>query len=156
MQAFADESFNDRHRPTIGVDLKIVMENIDGKIAKLQLWDTAGQERFKTVIAPYYRGASGIMVVYDVTNEQSFENVQNYMTVIDQYAQSNISKILIGNRCDLSDDRQVSRKRGQAKADEYGMAFMETSAKTNMNIRESFIALAKDILDKRPKDILDK
>ena len=147
LQALAEEDFQANYVTTIGIDFKIVMENIDGKIVKMQVWDTAaGNQRFESFTKTCCRSANGILVVYDVTNARSFENVQHYMTVIDQYDQHYVGKILIGNRCDLNDDRKVSTERGQAKADEYGMAFSETSAKTNTNIRESFIALAKDIL----------
>lgn len=114
---------------------------------KLQIWDTAGQERFRTITTAYYRGAMGIILVYDVSDEVSFQNVNNWMRQIDQNAAENVNRILIGNKCDVSDaDRVVTAEMGSALADQYGISFFETSAKKNINVEAAFLKIAEDIV----------
>lgn len=93
--------FTDNFMPTIGVDFKIKTIEVDGKTIKLQIWDTAGQERFKTITSSYYKGAHGIIVVYDITDRESFSAIQNWMGEVEKHASDNISRILVGNKCDL-------------------------------------------------------
>eukprot|EP01083_Nonionella_stella_P268952 909526_1 len=145
---FCDESFTQSFITTIGIDFKIKSMDIDGQRVKLQIWDTAGQERFRTITTAYYRGAMGILLVYDTTDEQSFLNIRNWMRNIEQHASNSIQLLLVGNKCDLSDTRLISTERGQALADEYGIKFFEASAKNDTNVKESFIQIAKDILAK--------
>jgi len=119
---------------------------IDGKRVKLQIWDTAGQERFRTITTAYYRGAMGILLVYDVSDEKSFENVRGWMRNIEQHASSSVNKILIGNKCDVSEEkRAITKARGQALADEFGIPFFETSAKASVNVEDAFMKIAGDI-----------
>ncbi|XP_039074854.1 ras-related protein Rab-13 isoform X1 [Hyaena hyaena] len=113
---FAEDNFNSTYISTIGIDFKIRTVDIDGKKIKLQVWDTAGQERFKTITTAYYRGAMGIILVYDITDEKSFENIQNWMKSIKELAR------------------------------EHGIRFFETSAKSSTNVDEAFSSLARDIL----------
>lgn len=121
---------------------------IEGQKVKLQIWDTAGQERFRTITTAYYRGAMGILLVYDVTDEGSFLNIRNWMRNIQQHASDSIECILIGNKCDLTQDKVISTERGQELASEYNMKFFEASAKTDTNVQEAFIGIASDILKK--------
>jgi Ras-related protein Rab-8A len=86
---------------------------LDGKKIKLQIWDTAGQERFRTITTAYYRGAMGIMLVYDITNEKSFENIKNWIRNIEEHASYDVEKMILGNKCDITDRRQVSREKGE-------------------------------------------
>lgn len=86
---------------------------MEGKKIKLQIWDTAGQERFRTITTAYYRGAMGIMLVYDVTNEKSFENIKNWVRNIEEHAASDVEKMILGNKCDIEDKRQVTKDRGE-------------------------------------------
>ncbi|KAK4392220.1 Ras-related protein RABE1c [Sesamum angolense] len=133
--------------PPLGrIDFKIRTIELDGKRIKLQIWDTAGQERFRTITTAYYRGAMGILLVYDVTDESSFNNIRNWIRNIEQHASDNVNKILVGNKADMDESkRAVPTSKGQALADEYGIKFFETSAKTNMNVEEVFFSIARDI-----------
>ncbi|KAK3007402.1 hypothetical protein RJ639_017170 [Escallonia herrerae] len=134
---FSDGSFTTSFITTIGIDFKIRTIELDGKRIKLQIWDTAGQERFRTITTAYYRGAMGILLVYDVTDESSFNK---------QHASDNVNKILVGNKADMDESkRAVPTSKGQALADEYGIKFFETSAKTNLNVEQVFFSIARDI-----------
>jgi len=142
---FSDDSFTPSFITTIGIDFKIRTIELDGKRIKLQIWDTAGQERFRTITTAYYRGAMGILLVYDVTDERSFNNIRNWFSNIEQHASEGVNKILIGNKCDWVEKKTISKEQGQALADEFGIRFLETSAKANINVEEAFFTLARDI-----------
>ena len=113
----------------------------------MQIWDTAGQERFRTITKTYYKGAHGIILTYDVTDENSFKNIRNWIKQIETNAQTNVCKVLVGNKCDKP-DRKVTYEEGKKLADDYGMSFFETSAKSNTNVNETFMSLTSQILDK--------
>jgi len=142
---FSEDSFTPSFITTIGIDFKIRTVEIDGKKIKLQIWDTAGQERFRTITTAYYRGAMGILLVYDVTDEKSFLSIRNWISNIEQFAQEGVNKILVGNKSDMSSKRVIDFATGKALADEYGIRFLETSAKNSTNVDEAFISLARDI-----------
>jgi Ras-related protein Rab-8A len=142
---FTDDSFTANHLTTIGIDFKIKIINLENKLIKLQIWDTAGQERFRTITKTYYKGAHGIILTYDVTDETSFKNIKNWIKQIEQNAQNTVCKVLVGNKCDKP-DRKVSEEQGKTLAQEYGMQFFETSAKSNQNVNETFTFLTKEIL----------
>lgn len=148
---FAEDQYNATFISTIGIDFKIRTIELEGKKIKLQIWDTAGQERFRTITTAYYRGAMGILLVYDITNEKSFDSIRNWIRNIEEHASADVERMLVGNKCDMNDKRQVSKERGEKLAIEYGMKFMETSAKLNINIENAFITLAKDIKAKMEK-----
>jgi small GTP-binding protein len=143
---FTDDSFTANHLTTIGIDFKIKIINLDDKQIKLQIWDTAGQERFRTITKTYYKGAHGIILTYDVTDENSFKNIRNWVKQIEQNAQSNVCKVLVGNKCDR-EDRKISYEEGAKLASEFKMQFFETSAKSNYNVNETFTYLTKEILN---------
>ncbi|XP_072774575.1 ras-related protein Rab-13 isoform X5 [Taeniopygia guttata] len=107
---FAEDNFSSTYISTIGIDFKIRTVDIDGKKIKLQVWDTAGQERFKTITTAYYRGAVGIVLVYDITDEKSFENIQNWMKSIKENASAGVERLLLGNKCDMEGRRKVQRE----------------------------------------------
>ncbi|KAM1029197.1 hypothetical protein ACFX2A_042739 [Malus domestica] len=142
---FADDSYLDSYISTIGVDFKIRTVDQDGKTIKLQIWDTAGQERFRTITSSYYRGAHGIIIVYDVTDQESFNNVKQWLNEIDRYASENVNKLLVGNKADLTANKVVSYETAKAFADEIGIPFMETSAKNATNVEQAFMAMAAEI-----------
>ncbi|RVE71800.1 hypothetical protein OJAV_G00055670 [Oryzias javanicus] len=143
---FSEDSFNTTFISTIGIDFKIRTIELDGKRVKLQIWDTAGQERFRTITTAYYRGAMGIMLVYDICNEKSFDNIKNWIRNIEEHASSDVEKMILGNKCDMTDRRQVSKDRGEKLAIDYRVKFLETSAKSSLNVEEAFYTMARDIL----------
>ncbi|CAN7066954.1 unnamed protein product [Brassica oleracea var. botrytis] len=140
-----DDSYVESYISTIGVDFKIRTVEQDGKTIKLQIWDTAGQERFRTITSSYYRGAHGIIIVYDVTDQESFNNVKQWLSEIDRYASDNVNKLLVGNKCDLAENRAVPYETAKAFADEIGIPFMETSAKDATNVEQAFMAMSASI-----------
>lgn len=138
------------------IDFKIKKILLDNKWVKLQIWDTAGQERFRTITSAYYRGAMGILLVYDVTDEASFNNIRNWMRNIEQHASDNVNKILVGNKSDIAEEkRAVPYSKGQALADEYKIQFFETSAKDNINVEEVFMSIAKDVMQRLQQEPAD-
>ena len=145
---FTDDVF-EVQSPTIGVDFKLKYLNARGKRLKLTVWDTAGQERFRTLTSSYYRGAQGIVFVYDITKRESFENVSEiWAKEVDLYATvEDCVKIVIGNKIDKEKAREVSRKEGEAFAEDNGCLFLETSAKSRRNVKEAFDELVSRVLD---------
>jgi len=142
---FADDTYTESYISTIGVDFKIRTIELDGKTIKLQIWDTAGQERFRTITSSYYRGAHGIIVVYDVTDQESFNNVKQWLQEIDRYACENVNKLLVGNKCDLTNKKVVDYTSAKEYADQLGIPFLETSAKNATNVEQAFMTMAAEI-----------
>ncbi len=134
---------------SIGVDFKLKNIEIEGKRIKLQVWDTAGQERFRTITTSYYKGAQAIVVVYDITDKESFEHVKNWMADVDKFAKEGVLRILVGNKCDLEHQRVVTKENGKDLADKYGIQFMETSAKETINVDLLFENAAKSFLSRQ-------
>ncbi|KAH7730738.1 RAB-1 protein [Aphelenchoides avenae] len=145
---FADDTYTESYISTIGVDFKIRTIELEGKTIKLQIWDTAGQERFRTITSSYYRGAHGIIVVYDITDQDTFNNVKQWLQEIDRYACENVNKLLVGNKCDLTSKRAVETNVAKDYADQLGIPFLETSAKSSTNVeqtRDTAIALVQKL-----------
>ncbi|XP_068199076.1 ras-related protein Rab-15 isoform X1 [Antennarius striatus] len=136
-----------------GVDFKMKTLLIDGVKVRIQIWDTAGQERYQTITKQYYRRAQGIFLVYDITSERSFQHIMKWASDVDEYAPEKVQKILVGNKSDEVDKRQVAREQGIKLAKAYGMDFFETSAFTNHNITETFRRLAEQVLAANRKDL---
>ena len=134
---------------SIGVDFKLKNIEIDNKKIKLQIWDTAGQERFRTITTSYYKGAHAILIVFDITDRESFEHVRNWMADIDKFAKEGVLRILVGNKCDLENSRQVRKEEGNEIANKYGIKYIETSAKETTNIEDLFISTAKNLVSKQ-------
>jgi Ras-related protein Rab-18 len=145
---FTDDSFDEHIQSTIGVDFKVKHLEVDGKRVKLTIWDTAGQERFRTLTSSYYRGAHGVVLVYDVTRIDSFESLENWLKEVQMYSPGNgesVVKLLVGNKCDL--DRKVGKEQADAWARSQGMLFLEASAKTRLGIRQVFMEVVKKMLE---------
>lgn len=142
---FADNTFSGNYITTIGVDFKIRTVDIEGERVKLQIWDTAGQERFRTITSTYYRGTHGVIVVYDVTNGDSFANVKRWLHEIEQNCDV-VNRILVGNKNDAPDKKVVLTEDAQRFADQMGIQLFETSAKENINVEEMFLAVTRQVL----------
>jgi len=151
---YADDSFTSAFVSTVGIDFKVKTVFRQDKRVKLQIWDTAGQERYRTITTAYYRGAMGFILMYDVTNEESFTAVQDWVTQIKTYSWDNAQVVLVGNKCDLEDERVVSTDRGRQLADQLGLEFFETSAKENINVKAVFERLV-DIICEKMSESLD-
>lgn len=134
---------------TVGVDFHAKLVQVDGKPIKLQLWDTAGQDRFRAIVKAYYRNAVGGLLVYDITNRESFLHLNEWLEDAKLHAEPhNPVFILVGNKSDQAKKREVSTEDGQQYADEHDMEFIETSAKTGRHVEEAFQRLAKRIYKK--------
>ncbi|KAH7638600.1 RAS oncogene family member Rab1 isoform X1 [Dermatophagoides farinae] len=142
---FADDTYTESYISTIGVDFKIRTIELDGKTIKLQIWDTAGQERFRTITSSYYRGAHGIIVVYDVTDMETFQNVKQWLQEIERYACDNVNKLLVGNKADVIAKKVVDYTTAKEFADNLGIPFIETSAKQATNVEQAFLMMASEI-----------
>ena len=148
LQRFSDDTFAATFINTIGVDFRIKTIDIRGDRIKLQIWDTAGQERFHSITRSYYRGAAGILLVYDITDAKSFDQVDKWLSRIQEHAKEGVEKMILGNKCDMEKDRVISKDRGEALARANNTRFLEVSAKSNVNIDRAFQELSVAILDK--------
>ena len=146
IQRYVKNNFNLSYITTVGIDFQLKQIKMNNKSIKLQIWDTAGQERFKNITKSYFHSSDGFIVGYDITSRLSFTNVSTWLKEINENAPEEIQKILIGNKCDLN-EREVTTEEGQKLAEENGMKFFETSAKNDINVKETFEAITKDILD---------
>ena len=151
LKRYTDNTFQDAYLSTIGFDFKFKYVTLDnGKTVKVQLWDTAGEERFRTIAKSYYKGAHGIILIYDVTNRKSFDNIRKWLNQIKDEASSKISIILVANKIDCEDEfRQVLKEEGKALASKNNLTIFEASAKENINVEESF----KYIIEETNKNI---
>ncbi|XP_070185262.1 ras-related protein Rab-37-like isoform X2 [Littorina saxatilis] len=136
---------------TVGIDFRNKVVEVDGAKVKLQIWDTAGQERFRSITHAYYRDAHALLLLYDVTNKASFDNIRAWLAEINEYAQEDVVIMLLGNKCDSAAERVIRKEDGERLAREYGVAFMETSAKTGVNVDLAFMAVARDLKMKKTR-----
>ena len=143
---YFENKFNESILSTIGIDFKTKYIKVRDASVKVLIWDTAGQERFKNITASYYRGGNGVLVVYDITDRDSFENLNSWLIEIEKNANKNVYKLLIGNKCDLEDKRKVTYQEGKEFASSNGMQFIETSAKTDTKVKDAFEMLTQEII----------
>jgi len=146
---FSDEQWlpEDEASATIGVDFRVHKMEVKGKKVKLSIWDTAGQERFRTITSSYYRGAQGVILVYDVSNRETFEALPRWYSELETYVSESVVKIVVGNKVDKEFSRQVATSEGEAFARRMNSLFIETSAKTAVGVSEAFKEVAEKILD---------
>jgi len=145
---FVDDNFTDSYIRTIGIDFKIKTINMDTKIIKLQIWDTAPPDRFRTTSTSYYRGANGIIIVYDVTNQESFDDVRKWVYESDGHASDSVCKLLLGNKSDMINERVVKYETAKALADELNIPFLETSSKNSTNVEQAFLMITTAVKKK--------
>jgi small GTP-binding protein len=146
---FTENTFIENYMNTIGFDYKSETLQVDSKTVKLQIWDTAGQDRYKCVTKNFYQKAQGIVLMYDITSEESFFYIKKLLKSIKEVSADRIAVILIGNKIDLEADRRVSFNEGKALAEENDLLFLETSAKSNVNVKETFTMLTRFVLTKK-------
>ena len=154
---FADDTFTENYYSTIGVDFRFKCVDIGERKCKLQIWDTAGQERFKTVTSAYYRGADGIIIVFDQTDKESFNNIQHWIEDISRYSTEEPAKIIIANKDDMPEDRKIVKNEDINELEKNtGLEVIKTSAKTGENVEYAFKKLAQQLILERNNRILTK
>mmetsp|Transcript_65723 Transcript_65723/g.80436 ORF Transcript_65723/g.80436 Transcript_65723/m.80436 type:complete len:208 (+) Transcript_65723:92-715(+) len=149
LKRFANRDFTGDYISTIGVDFEIKTLEIDGKTVKLQIWDTAGQERFQNITTSYYRGAHCIILVYDITQLETFEHVHKWHRQIQEHSNSNVQILLVGNKSDLGDNRQVPYEDAEEMANQLGVSVFETSAKDATNVDQAFYHIANQAIQNK-------
>ena len=148
LSKYIKDEFNLNTKSTVGVEFGTKILKIEDKIIKAQIWDTAGQERYKSITSTYYKGAKGAFIVYDITNRLTFESVDKWIQDLNLNSDKNITLLLIGNKKDLTDKREVTTEEGEEKAKSFGLAFLETSALTGENIDKVFDYILKEVFTK--------
>ena len=145
LSKYLTDEFDPESKATVGVEFGTKNFKIENNIVKVQIWDTAGQERYRSITNAYYKGAKGSLLVYDITNKKSFENLERWISDLKTNGDDKISIILLGNKSDLEDKRVISTEEGKNKAEFYNFAFMETSALNGSNIEKAFNELIMDV-----------
>ncbi|KAI4356315.1 hypothetical protein L6164_000347 [Bauhinia variegata] len=145
LSRFARNEFDANTKATIGVEFQTQVVEIDGKEVKAQIWDTAGQERFRAVTSAYYRGAVGALVVYDISRRSTFESIKRWLEELSTSCDTAVARMLVGNKCDLENIREVSTEEGKSFAEEEGLFFMETSALDATNVQTAFEIVIREI-----------
>ena len=151
---YLKNQFNEDYKTTIGVEFHSKITKVEGHVVKAQIWDTCGQERFKSITDSYYKGAKGAFVVYDITRKNTFESVDSWISALRSAADKNLNIIIIGNKSDLEDQRQVETEQGEEKAQNNEAAFMETSAYSGDNIVKAFDNMITDVYNKCKSEML--
>ena len=154
MSKYIKNEFHEDSKATVGVEFGSKQFTVEGHTIQAQIWDTAGQERYKAITSAYYKGARGAFIVYDITRKQSFESVEKWVNDVTAVADKNITIILIGNKSDLEDQRQVTKEQGQDKANKLEIAFMETSAFSGENLEKAFNMMINEVYKKCHEELL--
>ncbi|BAU02703.1 hypothetical protein LR48_Vigan10g034600 [Vigna angularis] len=144
---FAKDEFRLDSKPTIGVEFAYRNIKVIDKLIKTQIWDTAGQERFRAITSSYYRGALGAMLVYDITKRATFVNVRKWLHELREFGGDDMVVVLVGNKSDLAQSREVEKEEGKGYAETERLCFMETSALQNQNVEEAFLEMITKIHD---------
>ncbi|KAB2039597.1 hypothetical protein ES319_D02G021100v1 [Gossypium barbadense] len=154
LSRFARNEFNVHSKETIGVEFQTQSVEIDGKEVKAQIWDTAGQERFRAVTSAYYRGAFGALLVYDISRRATFDNVARWLDELNSHSDTTVAKMLVGNKCDLENTREVSLDEGKSLAESEGLFFIETSALDSTNVWTAFEIVIREIYNNVSRKVL--
>jgi len=152
---FLDKTFKEEHMVTVGVDFGSKIVDHCGTRYKLLMWDTAGQETFNSVARSYYKNAVGVLLVYDVSNKKSYENIEKWLQEIEEFSNGQVSVIVVGNKTDLEEKRKISYETAEKMAKGRGMEYIETSAKQSKNIDEAFLKLTSFVHEKISKGAIE-
>ncbi|XP_059295967.1 ras-related protein RABA5b-like [Lycium ferocissimum] len=155
LSRFARDEFDHNSKATIGVEFQTQVVEIDGKEIKAQVWDTAGQERFRAVTSAYYRGAVGALIVYDISRKITFENIKRWLDELNTHCDTTVASMLVGNKCDLENIRDVSIEEGKNLAEEEGLFFIETSALDSTNVKTAFEIVIREIYKNVSRKVLN-
>ncbi|KAF7150570.1 hypothetical protein RHSIM_Rhsim02G0070000 [Rhododendron simsii] len=155
LSRYARNEFNLHSKATIGVEFQTQSMEIDGKEVKAQIWDTAGQERFRAVTSAYYRGAVGALIVYDISRRTTFESVERWLEELKTHSDTTVARMLVGNKCDLENIRDISVDEGKSLAEAEGLFFMETSALDSTNVQKAFEIVIKEIYNNVSRKVLN-
>ncbi|KAK4492172.1 hypothetical protein RD792_002970 [Penstemon davidsonii] len=155
LSRFARDEFDHNSKATIGVEFQTQVVEVDGKEVKAQVWDTAGQERFRAVTSAYYRGAVGALIVYDITRTTTFESTKRWLDELNTHCDTTAARMLVGNKCDLENIREVSVEEGKNLAEEEGLFFIETSALDSTNVNKAFEIVIREIYEKVSRKLLN-
>ena len=148
MSKYLMNEFHEDSKATVGVEFGAKKFDIEGKSVKAQIWDTAGQERYKSITTTYYKGAKGALIVYDITRKETFDSVDRWISEVLNSGDKNMTMLLIGNKCDLDNQRQVTKEQGEEKAKAFKVAFLETSASSGENLDVAFEMIMKEVYSK--------
>ena len=148
MSKYLKNEFHEDSKATVGVEFGAKKFDIEGKSVKAQIWDTAGQERYKAITTTYYKGAKGALIVYDITRKETFDSVDRWISELVNSGDKNMTMLLIGNKCDLDTQRQVTKEQGEEKAKAFKVAFLETSASSGENLDVAFEMIMKEVYSK--------
>ena len=148
MSKYLKNEFHEDSKATVGVEFGAKKFDIEGKSVKAQIWDTAGQERYKSITTTYYKGAKGALIVYDITRKETFDSVDRWISELVNSGDKNMTMLLIGNKCDLDNQRQVTKEQGEEKAKAFKVAFLETSASSGENLDVAFEMIMKEVYSK--------
>ena len=148
MSKYLKNEFHEDSKATVGVEFGSKQFNIEGHPIKAQIWDTAGQERYKAITRAYYKGAKGAFIVYDITRKQTFDDIDKWRNELVNSCNKEVTIMLIGNKCDLEDQREITKEQGEEKAKSFGFSFIETSALSGENLEKGFEMLIKEIYQK--------
>ena len=154
MSKYIKNEFHEDSKATAGVEFGSKQFTVEGHSIKAQIWDTAGQERYKAITSAYYKGAKGAFIVYDITRKQSFDSVEKWVNDVTAVADKKITIILIGNKCDLEDQRQIAKEQGEEKANKLEIAFLETSALSGENLDKAFDKMMNEVYKKCHEEML--
>ena len=152
LNRYVNDTFSEATKSTVGVELGTKVEEYNNTKIKIQIWDTAGQERYKSITKTYYKGAKGAFIVYDITNKDSFKNVDKWIQDLKEFGEDDAAILIVGNKCDLEEKREVTTEEVQKKAEIHKMAYCETSALKAKNIDYAFQTLIKLVAEKMEKN----